>query len=205
MTADGADVIDRLAGIEPGSPLDAIRARRAQARENAQQSFQALFEPDDAGSVTIAERFALAAFVAAVHREPHVAEFYQERLRQRATEAVAAKVAEAAALGATHGPYGSYPPGRLSGEDRPGPLYRLQAAERGILGAKLAAGLEHAHMLVFRPRDASAAALQELLDSGWTATGIVTLSQLVAFLSFQIRVIVGLRALNSSSDHGGRA
>jgi uncharacterized protein YciW len=50
-------------------------------------------------------------------------------------------------------------------------------------------------LLVFRPRDASPAALQSLLDAGWSTTGIVTLSQLVAFLSFQIRVVAGLRAL----------
>ena len=46
-----------------------------------------------------------------------------------------------------------------------------------------------------RARDASAAALQELLDAGWSNAGIVTLSQLVAFLAFQIRTVVGLRAL----------
>jgi len=49
--------------------------------------------------------------------------------------------------------------------------------------------------LVFRPRDASPAALQALLDAGWAANDIVTLSQLVAFLSFQIRAVAGLRAL----------
>ena len=43
-------------------------------------------------------------------------------------------------------------------------------------------------MLVFHPRDAAPASLQALLDAGWSATDIVTLSQLVAFLSFQIRV-----------------
>lgn len=37
--------------------------------------------------------------------------------------------------------------------------------------------------------------LQALLDAGWSTTEIVTLSQLVAFLSFQIRVVVGLRVL----------
>ena len=57
------------------------------------------------------------------------------------------------------------------------------------------AALEQAHLLVFRPRDASPQALQELLNAGWSATDIVILSQLVAFLSFQIRVVVGLRAL----------
>ncbi len=51
--------------------------------------------------------------------------------------------------------------------------------------------------------------MQALLDAGWSATDIVTLSQLVAFLSFQIRVVAGLRALaagprTSRSAHGRR-
>ncbi|MCY1551814.1 CMD domain protein [compost metagenome] len=57
----------------------------------------------------------------------------------------------------------------------------------------------HAHLLVFHPRDASPAALQALLDAGWRTTEIVTLSQLVAFLAFQIRVVIGLRALATPS------
>jgi CMD domain protein len=64
---------------------------------------------------------------------------------------------------------------------------------------RLAAALEHAHLLIFHPRDASPAALQKLLDAGWSTTDIVTLSQLVSFLSFQIRVVAGLRALAGAS------
>ena len=54
-------------------------------------------------------------------------------------------------------------------------------------------------MLVFHPRDAAPAALQALLDAGWSTTDIVTLSQIVAFLSFQIRVVAGLRTLAARS------
>ncbi len=50
-------------------------------------------------------------------------------------------------------------------------------------------------MLVFHPRDAAPPSLQALLDAGWSTTDVVTLSQLVAFLSFQIRVVAGLRTL----------
>ena len=34
-----------------------------------------------------------------------------------------------------------------------------------------------------------------MVDAGWSADGIVTLSQLVSFLAFQQRVVTGLRAL----------
>ena len=40
--------------------------------------------------------------------------------------------------------------------------------------------------------------MQALLDAGWSTTAIVTLSQLVAFLSFQVRAVAGLRTLGAS-------
>jgi uncharacterized protein YciW len=43
--------------------------------------------------------------------------------------------------------------------------------------------------------------MQALLDAGWSTTAIVTLSQLVAFLSFQVRAVAGLRALGASLGH----
>jgi len=40
--------------------------------------------------------------------------------------------------------------------------------------------------------------MQALLAAGWSSTAIVTLSQLVAFLSFQVRTVAGLRTLGAS-------
>ena len=60
----------------------------------------------------------------------------------------------------------------------------------------IGAGLPDAwYLLVFHPRDAAPATLEALLDAGWSTTEIVTLSQIIAFLSFQIRVAAGLRVL----------
>ena len=53
-------------------------------------------------------------------------------------------------------------------------------------------------MLVFHPRDASAPSLQALLDAGWSTTDVVTISQLVSFLAYQIRVVAGLSTLAST-------
>jgi len=66
-----------------------------------------------------------------------------------------------------------------------------------VLGPRLSAAFEHAHMLVLHPRDAAPPSLQELLNAGWSTTDIVTLSQLVSFLSFQIRVVAGLKAMTA--------
>ena len=153
--AGDADVIDALVGITPGSPLDAIRARRSQARTHAQATYRALFEPVSLGSFTTQERCAVGAFVAGIHGNAVVA----------------------------------------SRADTTGPRYRAGTETRRALGPHLAAALEHAHLLVFHPRDAARTDLQALLDAGWSTTDIVTLSQLVAFLAFQIRVVAGLRVL----------
>ncbi|WGR70135.1 MULTISPECIES: CMD domain protein [unclassified Bradyrhizobium] len=193
------DIIDTLAGIEPGSSLDAIRARRAQARENAQKSYLALFKPIDASDFSIAERAAVALFVIGLHGEPNVTAFYRAKLAATdgagLVEAIEAEVAH----GKTSGPYGAFPAGPLSIENKAGLIYRVSADRKPVLGARLAAALEHAHLLVFRPRDAASADMKALLGAGWSNTGIVTLSQLVAFLSFQVRVVSGLRTLAAAS------
>lgn len=199
MSAETTDIIDLLAGIEAGSALDSIRGKRMQARENAQKSYLALFELADFGDFTANERYAVAAFVAGIHGEPNVAGFYLGKFAKAAqrSERVAALEAEIDS-GKTSGPYGAFPAGPLSTENKAGLIYRVAQDHQRIHGIKLAAALEHAHLLVFRPRDAVPADMQRLIDAGWTTTGIVTLSQLVAFLSFQVRNVAGLRVLGAS-------
>ncbi|MFE9201287.1 CMD domain protein [Micromonospora sp. NPDC007230] len=187
------DVIDHLAGIEPGSHLDEIRHRRPEARTNAQASYEALFSPRLPGDVSTTERLAVAAFVTGLHQDAPTADFYATRLAEH-TPGLAAVIANEIDAARTSGPYGAYPaPGPHAAESVAGPVY--QAVDREGLDVRLAAALEHAHLLVFRPREASREALQALLDAGWSTTDVVTLSQLIAFLSFQVRVVTGLRLL----------
>jgi CMD domain protein len=199
MSSTLSDIVDRLAGIAPGSRLDALRRQRPEARENAQKSHLALFEPDGPGGISLKERFALAYFVGGLHREAGIEAFYAEGLAQNCAQPeIAEAVAKEIARGATEGPYGYYPEGPLSAEDKEGLLYSVLDSHRSLFGEKLATALEHAHFLVFHPRDASPERLQALLDAELSTTDIVTLSQLVTFLSFQIRVIAGLRVLEAA-------
>lgn len=194
------DIIDTLAGIEPGSALDAIRARRLQARENAQKSYLSLFEPIDTSDFSLLERAAVAAFVTGLHGESPVATFYRDKLAASAGGAALLEAIDAEiARGKTSGPYGSFPAGPLSVENTAGLIYRVSAASKSVLGIRLVAALEHAHLLVFRPRDAASTDMKALLAAGWSNTGIVTFSQLVAFLSFQVRVVSGLRTLAAAN------
>lgn len=194
------DIIDTLAGIKPGSALDAIRARRLQARDNAQKSYLFLFEPIDAGDFSLLERAAVAAFVTGLHGESPVATFYRDKLAANASGAALLEAIEVEiARGKTSGPYGSFPAGPLSVENTAGLIYRVSAASKSVLGARLVAAFEHAHLLVFRPRDAASTDMKALLAAGWSNSGIVTFSQLVAFLSFQVRVVSGLRTLAAAN------
>jgi CMD domain protein len=195
VTTD-ADVIDALVGIAPGSPLDGIRARRPEARAHAQATYRALFEPEAPGNISAQERYAVGVCVAGLHDATAIAAAYAGRLAEiGAPVALQESIAAAVQDAKTRGPYGRYPVGPLSQEDAAGVVYRVGAETGRVLGPRLAAAFEHVHMLVFHPRDAAPSALQALLDAGWSTTDIVTLSQIVAFLSFQIRVIAGLRVL----------
>ncbi len=199
MSAHDTDLIDQVLSITPGSRLDALRRHREVARDNIQKAYLALFVPRDVTQVSLLERLAVASFVAGLHGQIVLADHYAHSLSQaEGGPALAALVAAEIEAGETQGPYGIYPAGPLSAENQTGLHYRVGADSRRLLGDKLSAALEHAHLLVFRPRDASREALQALLDAGWSTSAIVTLSQLVAYLAFQVRIVNGLAGLASA-------
>jgi CMD domain protein len=193
-----SDLIDELVGIAPGDPLDALRAKRPIARRDAQASHDGLIaSPSDLGRASAVERAAIAYWVTALSQADVLSEHYRALLAS--LDPVVLDALTAALPGAiTTGPYGAYPPGPLSAEDEDGLHWVAPAKLRGVVGVRLAAALEHAHLLTYRPRDASADALQALLDAGWSSDGIVTVSQLIAFAHFQLRVIAGLTALKEA-------
>ncbi|KYQ97161.1 alkylhydroperoxidase [Serratia plymuthica] len=62
-------------------------------------------------------------------------------------------------------------------------------------GPRWQAALDHAERLAFKPASADAQHLQGLQQAGWSLDDIVTLSQLIAFVSFQSRLLTGYRLL----------
>jgi alkylhydroperoxidase domain protein len=81
-------------------------------------------------------------------------------------------------------------------------LHALQAESPSR--SRLQSALAHAERLTFKPANATAEHLQQLEAAGWTPDAIVTLSQLVAFVSFQSRLLRGYRLINGKStlDNG---
>ncbi len=70
-------------------------------------------------------------------------------------------------------------------------------------GEKWQSALSHAERLTFKPAAAEPAHLRELEQAGWSVATIVTLSQLLAFVSFQSRLLRGFRLLGGEDVAAG--
>ena len=84
---------------------------------------------------------------------------------------------------------------------------RIAAADAGRAdsgaGPRLQAILAFTRTLIERPLDGDRAALQALLDAGLSTAAVVALAQLIAFLSYQTRLVAGLQAMQVAA--GARA
>lgn len=200
MTIQSIDVVDILAALDPGGEVDRLRRERPVTRDQLQASHDALFAPPDDGAFPLEERLLVAAFATRVTADDATARFYADAARAVDADRTAVVVTEASAA-ATAGPFGAYREEGLRQESTDGRRYEPGITVRDALGEPLTAALVHAHLLVFRPREASAADHTRLLDAGWTPDGVVTLSQLVSFLAFQQRVAAGLRVLATSQEN----
>lgn len=195
-----SDFIDQVLSITPGSHLDQLRHHREVARDNIQKAYEALFSPLDASEVSLQERLAIASFVTGLHGQLVLTDHYAHQLSTSdGGVALGSAINAEIERGTTEGPYGSYPEGPLTAENEAGLIYAVSPDHRAALGEKLSAALEHAHLLIFRPRDASRAAIDRLVETGWSTAGIVTISQLVSYLAFQTRIVEGLSALAAAS------
>lgn len=160
--AGAGDVIDRLAGVAPGSKLARLRAERPALVAAAQGSHQALFEPEEPGNVSHRERDGLALRVAVLTPSPELVAWHRQRLAARGVDAATIAAFE-------------------QGPGSPG------------LTAREVALLRHADLLANRPGRATPGDIAALRAAGFGPRDIVTVSQLIGFVSFQARLLVGLR------------
>ncbi|MFN0148967.1 MAG: alkylhydroperoxidase domain protein [Dehalococcoidia bacterium] len=86
--------------------------------------------------------------------------------------------------------------GLLEGsEGRPGVVAAARSGEYAALPRRLAATLRHVDLLVLNPAAATPADLARLTAAGLSTPEIVTVSQVIAFTSYHVRVYVGLALL----------
>jgi CMD domain protein len=161
------DVIDDVAGIAEGSRLFELRRQKPDLVRYSEGSHAVLLAPAAPGGLSLAERAAVALRMAVLHQADGLAAHYRARLH-----AVGGAALVAAAERGPDTPTLDLPP-----------------------SARVAAILYHAARLMAHPESATPAHLEALLAVGLAPRDIVTLSQLIAFVSYQVRVLAGLRVL----------
>ncbi len=161
-----ADAFAEILDLEPDSPASRLRADRPEITQYAQDAYASLLEPAgpaDLGGLDQEERELVALRVATLTPDPALAAWHRARLDRLGTSRELTAAAAAA--------------------DPPRPA----------LPARLAAILRHTDLLIEDPAAAEQPDLDALTDAGLDSRAIVTLSQLIAFLSFQVRVLALLR------------
>jgi uncharacterized protein YciW len=169
-TTETIDTIDAILGVEPGSAIAALRAEKPELARQDQAYYLAIFDPTPASAAELS-------------------------LRDRALVGVRV---------ASH-----------TGSAAVADWYAAIAAEQGASAneieqvrdltntwstpSQLGAALRHTDLLTTAPSTATAQDLQNLKDAGLTPAGILSLSQTIAFVSYQLRLIAGLRALGGRS------
>ncbi len=74
----------------------------------------------------------------------------------------------------------------------------LPASDPSWQSAAMSAILRHVDLIATTPRDATAADVAALQAAGVATADIVRLSQLIAFVSYQLRLIAGLRLMGAT-------
>jgi CMD domain protein len=165
------DLIDRLAGLAPGSATHALRHQREKVATATEGSYRALFDPALPG-LTLAERFAVALYAARLTPSPALAAHYLDRLRESGLDGATVAAIDSGGIDT-------------------------------LADARLRAMLVFTRKLIEKPVEGDRDALHALPAGGLSTPEVVTLAQLIAFLSYQVRLVAGLRALDGAA--GGDA
>jgi CMD domain protein len=159
------DVMDHLAGLSSNDPIFALRRVRPDVVRYTQTADQAVLKPNNDGGLSRSERAAMALAIANVLRQPALVSHYRSHL-------------------ADHDPNGHL-------------LKIVEAADPDSAGADTRLGilLKFVWRLTCDPGASRPEHLLELAGAGLSPQAIVALSQLVAFVNYQARVVAGLQML----------
>jgi uncharacterized protein YciW len=158
----GTDIVDRIAGLTPGSPAYVTRHKRDKVAVATQHSYDALFDPA-LPDLSVTDRLLVALYACTLSNAPALATHYVERLASiNADRAVIDQIAQ----------------GSIDVQE-----------------PRLRAMLTFTRTLIQSPINGDRATLELLPAAGIPTPAVVALAQLIAFLSYQIRLTAGLRAL----------
>ena len=163
-----SDTIDRLVGLLPQSQTYAARREREKVVFATQGSEDGLFDPALPG-LSVEERLYVALYACLLTPSPDLAAEYESRLQK---------------LGANLQT-----------------ILLIQKSDiqsiQSIQNARLEAILNFTHTLITKPISADKMALSALPKAGLSTPEVVTLAQLISFVSYQVRLAAGLRAMKA--------
>ncbi len=164
------DVVNAILGVDEKSAIVALRNQKPSLVTELQEYYDAVFHPNEESTAALS---ASDRYVIAVRSASFTG-----------SEAVANWYADLAT--------------------EAGVSTEVLASARDVTipwsgDSKLDTAIRHADLLTTHPVDARPADLQALKDAGFSPAGIVSLSQTVAFVNYQLRLIAGLRALGGQS------
>ncbi len=173
------DLIDQLAVLEERGATHLLRHRRDKVALATQGSYEGLFDPDLEG-LSLNERVMVALYACRLSSAEGLAIHYQSCLK---------------ALPRLSGLEGA------EQETAQSLVEQGKAAELSkVPNLRLRAMLKFTRTLVLNPVAGDKAALQSLPAAGISTPAVVTLAQLIAFLSYQIRLVAGLAAMQAAQQ-----
>lgn len=164
------DVIDAILGVEPGTRIADIRGQFPQNQLDFQAYYDALFNPNETSEAELSVAHRL---VIAIRVASHTG----------STAVADWYIGEARNHGVS--------------DEIIDHVRGLESPDTGV--PVLDAALRHTDLLVTHPVDASKQDLQALEIAGLRPGGIVTLSQVAAFVSYQLRFVALIRAVGDLS------
>jgi CMD domain protein len=165
------DLIDNIVGLQPGQSLHALRHQRAKVVAATQASYNALFAADLPG-ISLPHRLLVALYACRLSRASKLAAHYLAQI----------KALDLTALGVDAALVQSVDAGQI----------------KHITDPQLLAALTFTRTLIDNPIEGDKAALHELTAAGLSTPAVVALAQLIAFLSYQLRVVAGLEAMQAA-------
>jgi uncharacterized protein YciW len=158
------DIVAMIAEIEPGSPLAAVVAGRADVMALTQKAHDGALTPQEPGGLSHAERAALACRIAKINGDKAFEEHFERLLDKVESQDDAAHMADI----------------YFSGN---------KPRDRALI--------RHVDLVAHSPREATRRDIELLREAGIVDADIVRLAELVAFVSYQIRVAAGLRLMGA--------
>lgn len=170
VSTTNTDVVNAILGIDDSSPIAKLRNQKPELAEQLQAYYDAIFHPTEESAAELSSR---DRYLIAARVASHTSS--DAVVEWYTTKAVCDGVPAEA-------------------------IDRIRDVSAGWSDqTTLGAAIRHADLVTLTPSQTSQESLQRLKDAGLTPAGILSLAQVIAYVSYQLRLIAGLRAFGEKS------